>query len=277
MPIKQYKPTSPGRRQASVLDYSEVTRKDPEKSLLRPLKKKGGRNFQGRTTVRFRGGGSRRKYRTIDFKRDKDGVPGVVREIEYDPNRSALIGLVTYKDGEKRYILAPDKLKVGQEIMSGPNAEPVAGNCLPLENIPLGMMVHNVELTPGKGGQLARSAGASIQLAAREGRYALLQMPSGELRRVLSRCRATIGQVGNLDHQNIRLGKAGRVRWKGRRPHVRGTAQNPVAHPMGGGEGRSAGGRHPCSPTGKVAKGGRTRNKHAASNKLIVRRRSKRK
>ncbi|MEW6355750.1 MAG: 50S ribosomal protein L2 [Planctomycetota bacterium] len=276
MPIKHYRPTTPGRRLASVLDLSEVTKNPPEKALLRPLKKKGGRNFQGFATVRFRGGGVRRKYRVIDFKRDKDGVPGVVSEIAYDPNRSSLLGLITYKDGEKRYILAPDGLKVGQAIMSGPTAEPSVGNCMPLENIPLGLMVHNVEISPGEGGQLARSAGATIQLAAREGKYALLQMPSGELRRVLSKCRATIGQVGNLDHQNIRLGKAGRVRWMGRRSHVRGVAQNPISHPMGGGEGRTSGGRHPCSPRGKPAKGGKTRKRHARTDNLIVRRRSKR-
>jgi len=276
MAVRKYKPTSPGRRHGSIQDFSEITRDTPEKGLLKPLKKKGGRNFQGRTTSRHRGGGSRRKYRVIDFKRDKDGIPGKVTELEYDPNRSARIALVTYADGEKRYILAPDRLEVGRTVMSGPQAEPTVGNCLPLDNVPLGMIVHNVELTPGRGGQFARSAGAGVQLSAREGRYALLQMPSGEIRRVLSRCRATIGVVGNLEHQNIKLGKAGRVRWQGRKPHVRGTAKNPVAHPMGGGEGRSAGGRHPCSPTGKPAKGGRTRKKHARSSRLIVRRRSKR-
>lgn len=275
MPIKQYKPTSAGRRLASVLDFSVVTRNTPEKLLVRPLKKKGGRNFQGRITSRHRGGGSRRKYRLIDFRRDKDAIPGKITEIEYDPNRSAMIALVTYKDGEKRYILAPDGAQVGQELMSGPDAEPSPGNCLPLENIPLGMTVHNVELTPGAGGQLARSAGSSVQLSAREGGYAFLLMPSGEIRKVLSRCRATIGAVGNVDHQNVRYGKAGRIRWLGYRPYVRGVAQNPISHPMGGGEGRTSGGRHPCSPTGKLAKGGKTRPKHARSDRLIVRKRSK--
>jgi large subunit ribosomal protein L2 len=258
-----------------VSDFSEITCTKPEKSLLRPLKKTGGRNSHGRTTSRFRGGGHKRKYRIIDFKRNKDNIPAKVATIEYDPNRSARIALLHYRDGEKRYILAPNGLKVNDIIESGDQVEPKVGNTMPLKSMPLGLQVHNVELTPGKGGQLGRSAGTGIQLAAREGNYANLVLPSGEIRKVRVECRATIGQVGNLDHQNISYGKAGRMRWKGRRPHVRGTAQNPVCHPMGGGEGRSGGGRHPCSPTGKLSKGGRTRQKRKASGKFILRRRKK--
>jgi large subunit ribosomal protein L2 len=277
MPIKKYKPTSPGRRFGSVIDYSELTKKKPEKSLLRPKKRTGGRNSHGHTTARFRGGGHKRKYRIIDFKRNKDGIPARVAALEYDPNRSAFIALLHYADGEKRYILAPHGVKVGETLESGAKVEPKAGNTMPLKSIPLGLTVHNVELKPGYGGQLGRSAGTTIQLQAREGSFANLLLPSGEIRRVSVECRATIGQVSNLDHQHVSLGKAGRNRWLGRRPHVRGTAQNPVSHPMGGGEGRSGGGRHPCSPTGKLSKGGRTRPRQKPSNAFILRRRKKRK
>jgi len=277
MPIKKYKPTSPGRRFGSVLDFSDLTKKKPEKSLLRPKKRTGGRNHHGHTTSRFRGGGHKRKYRVIDFRRDKDGIPARVAAIEYDPNRSARIALLHYSDGEKRYILAPNGLKVNDRVMSGTAAEPKAGNAMPLKSIPLGLTVHSVELKPGFGGQIGRSAGTAIQLQAREGGFANLLLPSGEIRRVSIECRATIGQVGNLDHQHVSMGKAGRNRWKGRRPHVRGTAQNPVSHPMGGGEGRSGGGRHPCSPTGKLSKGGRTRQRQKPSNAFILRRRKGRK
>lgn len=275
MGIRKYKPTSPGRRFGSVSDFAEITTTKPEKSLLRPLKKTGGRNSHGHTTARFRGGGHKRQYRIIDFKRNKDGVPAKVASIEYDPNRSSRIALLHYMDGEKRYILAPNGLKVDDRIESGETVEPKVGNVMPLKSIPLGMQIHNVELVPGKGGQLGRSAGTVIQLSAREGKFANLLLPSGEIRKVSVECRATIGQVGNLDHQNIKYGKAGRMRWKGRRPHVRGTAQNPVSHPMGGGEGRSGGGRHPCSPTGKLSKGGRTRDHSKPSSKFILRRRKK--
>jgi large subunit ribosomal protein L2 len=273
MGIKIYKPTSAGRRNSSVNTHEEVTRKAPEKSLLAPMHKTGGRNNQGFTTSRFRGGGNKRMYRIIDFRRDKDGLEGTVASVEYDPNRSCHIALVHYTDGEKRYILAPLGLKVGQKIYSGENAEPRLGNCLPLNKIPTGLEVHNVEMTPGQGGKLVRTAGGVARLAAKEGKWAHLVLPSGELRMVDADCRATIGQLGNLDHANVRVGKAGRSRHRGRRPHVRGTAQNPVSHPLGGGEGRSHGGRHPCSPTGKLAKGGRTRNRRKTSNKLILRRR----
>ena len=275
MGIRKYKPTSPGRRHGSVSDFAEITCTTPEKSLLRPLKKTGGRNCHGHTTSRFRGGGHKRMYRVIDFKRNKDGVPARVATIEYDPNRTSRIALLHYVDGEKRYILAPNGLKVDDRIESGDSVEPKLGNCMPLKSMPLGMNVHNVELTPGRGGQLGRSAGMNIQLSAREGKYANLVLPSGEIRKVSVECRATIGQVGNLDHQNISYGKAGRMRWLGRRPHVRGVAMNPVSHPMGGGEGRSGGGRHPCSPTGKLSKGGRTRGRKKNSTKFIVRRRKK--
>ncbi len=273
MAVKKYKPTSPGRRNSSVNKYEEVTCTSPEKTLLRPLRKTGGRNHHGVTTVRFRGGGHKRKYRVIDFRRNKDGVEGTVATIEYDPNRTCNIALIHYADGEKRYILAPVGLKVGQKVYSGPEAEPRVGNCLELSRIPSGMEIHNIELNPGAGGQMVRSAGGSARLAAKDGRRAHLLLPSGESRMVDSRCRATIGQLGNVEHGNVRIGKAGRKRHMGRRPHVRGTAQNPVDHPMGGGEGRSGGGRHPCSPTGKLAKGGRTRRKRKASNKMIIRRR----
>ena len=273
MAVKKYKPTSPGRRNASVNTREEITCSTPQKSLLRKLRRTGGRNNQGVTTCRFRGGGAKRKYRVIDFRRDKDGVEGTVASIEYDPNRTCNIALVKYADGDKRYILAPAGLTVGGKIYSGDEAEPRVGNCLPLARIPAGMEVHNIEMKPGQGGRMVRSAGGSARLAAKEGKYAHLLLPSGESRMVDIRCRATIGQVGNSDHANVRIGKAGRKRHMGRRPHVRGSAQNPVSHPMGGGEGRRAGGRHPCSPTGKPAKGGRTRRKRKASNKMIIRRR----
>jgi len=275
MPIKTYNPTSPGRRHGSVLDFSELTKKKPEKSLLRPLKKSGGRNNRGRITSRRRGGGHKRRYRLIDFKRNKDGVPAVVNAIEYDPNRSARIALLFYADGEKRYVLAPQGLRVGQTVSSGPDAEPLPGNCKALGDIPMGLQVHNIELNPGRGGQLCRTAGSSAQLTAREGDYAVILLPSGELRRVHVRCRATIGRLGNTDHQNVKLGKAGRKRHLGRRPEVRGTAMNPIDHPMGGGEGRTAGGRHPCSPTSVLAKGGRTRRRNHPTDKFILRRRKR--
>ncbi len=275
MPIKPYKPTTPGRRNMTTADFSMVTRSKPEKSLLAPIKSKGGRNNHGHTTSRFRGGGHKRRYRIIDFKRDKDGDARVV-SIEYDPNRTARIALLEYADGERRYILAPDGLQVGQVVQNGEGAEPKVGNCLPLEKVPLGLFVHNIEIQPGRGGQMIRSAGSAAQVSAREGGYVHLLLPSGEIRRALGRCRATIGHVGNPEHQNVKWGKAGRMRWKGRRPHNRGTSQNPVSHPMGGGEGRRHGGRHPCSPTGVLAKGGRTRRKKKHSDRLIVRSRKRR-
>ncbi|MFN0009399.1 MAG: 50S ribosomal protein L2 [Planctomycetota bacterium] len=273
MPIKQYKPTSPGRRTGSVLDYAEITSTTPEKSLLRGLRKTGGRNNNGHLTRRHRGGGNKRSYRIIDFKRDKDGIPARVASIEYDPNRSANIALLHYKDGEKRYILAPLGLAVGQTLTSGTGSEPLLGNSLALSDIPVGLEIHNVELSVGRGGQMCRSAGSVAQLQAREGDYAIVMLSSGELRKVHIRCRATIGRIGNTDHQNVSLGKAGRKRHMGHRPVVRGTAQNPVDHPMGGGEGRTAGGRHPCSPSGVLAKGGKTRRRNHPTNKFILRRR----
>ena len=275
MGIRFYKPVTPGRRGASVSDFAEITdkKKRPEKSLTVRYKKKGGRNNQGKITARHRGGGHKRLYRLIDFRRDKDGCSAQVTHIEYDPNRSCRIALLEYADGEKRYILAPEGLKAGMSVESGASVEPVVGNCMPLSAIPLGTVVHNVEMQPGRGGQLCRSAGVGATLNARDGRWAQLTLPSGEVRRVPSACRATIGVLGNSEHSSIVIGKAGRNRWKGRRPHVRGTAMNPVAHPMGGGEGRNSGGRHPCSPNGKLAKGGRTRSKKKASSKAIIRRR----
>jgi large subunit ribosomal protein L2 len=276
MGIRQYKPTSAGRRAGSVSDFAECTNPNvnaPEKSLVVPRKKHGGRNNQGVVTVRFRGGGHKKMYRIIDFKRVKDGVPAKVVSVEYDPNRSARIALIQYSDGEKSYILAPIGLKAGDNIMSGPTAEPRIGNCLPLSRIPLGLTVHNVELQPGRGGQICRSAGCSATLTNREGDWAQITLPSGEVRRIVARCRASIGAISNPDHMNISLGKAGRKRWMGRKPHQRGTSQNPVDHPMGGGEGRSKGGRHPCSPRGVLAKGGKTRKKRKPSSKAIVRRR----
>lgn len=277
MGLRRYNPTSPGRRGASVSDFAELTPgAEPEKSLLRPLRRTGGRNNQGRITSRHRGGGHKRAYRVIDFKRNKDGVPAKVASIQYDPNRSARIALLHYADGEKRYILAPNGLAVGTMLVSGAEAPPNVGNCLPMANIPLGLTIHNVEMKPGRGGQLCRSAGTSAVLAARDANWVQINLPSGEIRRVPANCRATIGAIGNADHMNITLGKAGRKRWLGWRPHVRGTAMNPIDHPHGGGEGRTKGGRHPVSPTGKPAKGGRTRNRRKPSNASIVRRRRSR-
>ena len=274
MGIRVYKPTSAGRRNASVSDFADLTPgAKPEKSLLRPLKKRGGRNNQGKITCRHRGGGHKRRYRIIDFRRTKDGIPAVVNSIQYDPNRSARIALLHYTDGEKRYIIAPDGLKQGDRVESGPDAPPTVGNCLPLKNIPLGTAIHNVELLPGRGATMCRSAGTGATLMAREANWAQISLPSGEIRRVPAKCRATIGKVGNSDHMAVRLGKAGRKRWLGRRPHVRGTAMNPIDHPHGGGEGRTKGGRHPVSPTGVPAKGGPTRQKRKPSNQAIVRRR----
>ena len=277
MGIRKYKPTTAGRRNASVSDFADLTEGTaPEKKLLRPLRKKGGRNNQGKITVRHRGGGHKRRYRMIDFTRSKDGVPAKVASIQYDPNRSARIALLHYVDGDKRYILAPDGLKEGDRVESGPEAPPSVGNCLPLKRIPLGTTLHNIEMQPGRGGVICRSAGVGATLMAREADWAQINLPSGEIRRVPSQCRATIGKVGNSDHMNIVLGKAGRKRWLGRRPHVRGTAMNPIDHPHGGGEGRTKGGRHPVSPTGVPAKGGGTRKRRKPSNAAIVRRRRSR-
>ncbi|HPC22075.1 MAG: 50S ribosomal protein L2 [Phycisphaerae bacterium] len=276
MGVKTYKRTSAGRRNSSVNTYEEVTHRlqnRPAKRLLEPLQKRGGRNHHGVITARHRGGGHKRMYRIIDFRRNLDNVPAKVLEIQYDPNRSCHIGLVEYQTGEKRYILAPLGLKAGDTIESGVKVEPQVGNCMPLASIPIGMDIHNIEMNPGQGGKLVRTAGGAARLMAREGNWAVLQLPSGEMRQVRVECRATIGQLGNLDHQNVRLGKAGRSRYMGWRPHVRGKAMNPVAHPLGGGEGRSNGGRHPCSPWGKLAKGGRTRSPRARSNRRILRRR----
>ena len=275
MGIRFYKPVTPGRRGASVSDFAEITdsKKRPEKELTCRFKKKGGRNNQGKITALHRGGGHKRLYRFIDFRRDKDGVLGTVTHIEYDPNRTCRIALVQYADGEKRYILAPEGLKAGSTVESGPVLEPNVGNCMPLGVIPPGTVIHNIEMQPGRGGQLCRSAGVGATLNAREGRWAQVTLPSGEVRRLPSSCRATIGVLGNSEHSSIVIGKAGRNRWKGIRPRVRGTAMNPFAHPMGGGEGRNSGGRHPCSPTGKLSKGGRTRSRKKASSKAIIRRR----
>lgn len=276
MGVKIYKRTSPGRRNASVNDYAEITHKHknrPVKSLLEPRRKTGGRNHHGKITSWQRGGGNKRMYRIIDFKRNKDDVTAQVLEIQYDPNRSCHIALLQYADGEKRYILAPLGLKAGQKVESGQRVEPNVGNAMPLSGIPVGMDIHNIEMTAGQGGKLVRTAGGVARLMAREGDWATIQLPSGEMRMVRAECRATIGQLGNLDHQNIRLGKAGKSRYLGRRPNVRGKAMNPHAHPLGGGEGRSNGGRHPCSPWGKLAKGGRTRSPRKVSNRFILRRR----
>ncbi len=271
---KHYRPYTPSRREMTTADFEEVTRTQPEKSLVRPIKRTGGRNHHGRITSRFRGGGHKRRYRVIDFRRrDKEGVPAKVATVEYDPNRSARIALLHYADGEKRYILAPDKLTVGTTIVSGPESEPETGNAMPLRFIPVGAVVHAVEMVPGKGAQLARSAGTSIQIQGRDGSYVTVRMPSGELRRLHGECYATVGSVGNSDHKNIVLGKAGRSRWLGRKPHQRGRAMNPVDHPHGGGEGRSTGGRPPVSPWGQQAKGLKTRNKRKVSSRFIVRRR----
>jgi large subunit ribosomal protein L2 len=270
VPVRKYKPTSPGRRFMSVSTFDEVTKTEPEKSLVEPLKKSGGRNVYGRITRRHQGGGHKRLYRKIDFKRTKDGVPAKVAAIEYDPNRSARIALLHYADGAKAYILAPARLRVGATVESGPNADIKPGNALPLTNIPTGTVVHNVELKPGRGGQMARSAGAGIQLVAKDDGHGVLRLPSGELRRVPLTCRATVGQVGNVEHENITGGKAGRSRWKGKRPSVRGVAMNPVDHPHGGGEGKQKG-KHPTTPWGVPTLGKRTRRKHKDSDKLIVR------
>ncbi|HTF88217.1 MAG TPA: 50S ribosomal protein L2 [Planctomycetota bacterium] len=275
MPLKSYKPTSPGRRHGTVHDFAEITRSTPEKSLLRPLPRTGGRNNNGHITSRRRGGGNKRMYRVIDFKRDKDGIPAKVATIEYDPNRTAHIALLHYIDGEKRYMLAPVGLTVGQQVMSGHGAEPLPGNTLLLADIPVGLEIHNIELHPNKGGQLVRTAGNTAQLTAREGSYAAILLSSGEIRLIHLTCRATIGRIGNLDHQNLKLGKAGRSRHLGIRPSVRGTAMNPVDHPHGGGEGRTKGGRHPVSPTAVPAKGGRRRRKNHPTNQFIVRSRHK--
>ena len=275
MGIKKYKPTSPGRRGMTVSTFEEITTAQPEKSLLQPLKKNGGRNNEGHLTMRHQGGGHKRMYRVIDFKRNKDGVPAKVATIEYDPNRTANIALLHYLDGEKRYILAPIGISVGDVLVSGPDADIKPGNALPLANIPVGTVVHNVEMRPGNGGQIARSAGASVQLMAKEGKYAILRMPSGEMRMIGINCRATIGQVGNADQENINLGKAGRNRWLGVRPANRGVVMNPVDHPHGGGEGRSPVGRNPVTPWGKPALGTKTRKKKKASSKLIIKRRGK--
>ncbi|GAB6932360.1 50S ribosomal protein L2 [Calditerricola satsumensis] len=276
MGIKKFKPTSPGVRQMTVSTFEEITTDKPEKSLLVPLKKHAGRNNQGRITVRHRGGGHKRMYRIIDFKRDKDGIPGKVATIEYDPNRSARICLIHYRDGEKRYILHPVGLKVGDIVMSGPDADIKVGNALPLEKIPVGTTIHNIELKPGKGGQLVRAAGAAAQVVGRDGDYVIVRLTSGEIRKIHKNCRATIGQVGNLDHENITLGKAGRARWLGRRPAVRGSAMNPVDHPHGGGEGKAPIGRkHPVTPWGKPTLGYKTRKKNNPSDKFIIRRRKK--
>lgn len=276
MAIKKFKPTSNGRRNMSVSSFTEITTDTPEKTLLAPLSKRAGRNNQGRITVRHQGGGHKRQYRLIDFKRDKDGIPGRVATVEYDPNRTANIALVHYADGEKRYILAPKGIQVGQEIESGAEADIKTGNALPLENIPVGTIIHNVELKPGHGGQLARSAGAEAQILGREGKYTLVRLSSGEVRLVLSTCRATIGQVGNIEHELIRVGKAGRSRWLGKRPSVRGSVMNPNDHPHGGGEGRSPIGMpSPLSPWGKPTLGYKTRKRNKPSNKYIVRKRKK--
>lgn len=276
MAIRKLNPTTPGQRHRSVSAFDTITKSEPEKSLLAPLKRKGGRNNNGRITTRHQGGGHKRRYRLIDFKRDKHGIPARIAAIEYDPNRSARIALLVYADGEKRYIIAPDKIEVGQTVTSGPDAAPDLGNCLPLSNIPLGTQVHAIEMKPGKGAQLARSAGTYAQLTAREGRYANLKLPSGEVRLVPVTCMATIGQTSNPEHMNIEIGKAGRSRWLGIRPKTRGVAMNPVDHPMGGGEGKASGG-HPKSPTGVPAKGYKTRKKNKASDQFIVRRRKAKK
>ena len=272
MAIKTFKPTSPGMRFKTALDFAEITSSRPEKSLTKGITRSGGRNNEGHETVRFRGGGHKRLYREIDFRRDKHGIPAKVASIEYDPNRSARIALLVYADGEKRYILAPVGLTVGQSIMAAEKAEIVPGNALPMKSIPLGAMIHNVELKPGFGGQFARSAGTAAQVMAKEGKYVTLRMPSGEMRMVLAACWATVGQVGNVDHGNVSVGKAGRTRWAGKRPHVRGTAMNPIDHPHGGGEGKTKGGRHPVSPWGQPTKGYKTR-KNKRTTRFIVKRR----
>ena len=276
MGIRIYKPTSPGRRNSSVNDFAELTTDRPEKTLCKRVGKNGGRNHSGKATVRFRGGGARKIYRVIDFKRNKDGVPATVASVEYDPNRSCFISLLQYQDGEKRYILTPNGVTVGDVLESGAVCEPKVGNCMPLASIPTSLEVHNVEMTAGQGGKLVRGAGGAARIMAKEGDWVTLILPSGEMRTVRKECRATIGRLSNPDYQNIRIGKAGRMRHRGKRPHVRGKAQNPVDHPLGGGEGRSNGGRHPCSPTGVLAKGGKTRSPRKISNARIIRRRKNR-
>ncbi len=273
MALKSYRPTTPSRRFMVIPAYDEVTKSKPERSLVESRKRTAGRNFAGRITIRHRGGGHKRKLRTIDFKREKIGIPANVTAIEYDPNRSARIALLQYADGEKRYILAPVGLKPGTKVMSGPEAEPVPGNALPLAKIPLGLFIHNIEIEPGRGGQIVRTAGSSAQLMAREGQFAHIRLPSGEVRMINVKCMATIGQIGNLEYSSIHEGKAGRKRWRGIRPTVRGVAMNPVDHPMGGGEGRTSGGGHPVSPWGKLAKSGKTRFKRKTSSRFIVSRR----
>lgn len=273
MGIRKFKPNTPGTRYMSVSTFDDITKKKPEKSLTVSLKKSGGRNNLGRITVRFRGGGHKRKYRIIDFKRDKFGIPAEVIAIEYDPNRNCRIALLEYEDSEKRYIIAPEGLKVGDKVMSGPKSDIKVGNALKLKDLPLGSTIHNLELKPGKGGQVGRSAGSALQLVAKEGKYAQVKLPSGEVRMFLLECMATYGSVGNSEIENISLGKAGRSRWLGRRPHVRGVVMNPVDHPMGGGEGRTSGGGHPVSPWGQKSKGLKTRKKKNPSNKYILKRR----
>lgn len=274
MAIRVYKPTTNGRRNASVIDYKAVLTTDkPEKTLCKRIKKSGGRNNHGKVTVRFRGGGARRIYRIIDFKRTKDDMPATVQSIEYDPNRNCFISLVQYADGEKRYVLSPEGIKVGAQIESGQSVEPKPGNAMPLASIPVGVEIHNIEMNPGQGGKLVRTAGGVARLMAKEGDWATVVLPSGEMRMIRKECRATVGQLSNGDYQNVKIGKAGRKRHMGKKPHVRGKAMNPVAHPMGGGEGRANGGRHPCSPTGVPAKGGKTRNPRKTGGKRIIRRR----
>jgi len=275
MPSNMYRPTSPGRRHQSASDFSEITRSEPEKTLTVPLKKRAGRNNQGRITVRYRGGGSKKKYRLIDFKRDKEGIPARVTSIEYDPNRSARVALLCYKDGEKRYIVAPSLLKVGDVVVAGEKAPLRSGNSLPLRLIPEGSPIHNIEMVKGKGGQLVRSAGGSAQLLSKEGGYAQVKLPSGEIRLIHLECRATFGGVGNVEHENTQIGKAGRSRQLGRRPRVRGVAMNPVDHPHGGGEGRSGPGRHPVTPWGKPTRGKKTRKVRKPSDRFIIQRRKK--
>ncbi|HEY7923595.1 MAG TPA: 50S ribosomal protein L2 [Vicinamibacteria bacterium] len=272
MPIKQYNPTSPGRRFVTTLDFSELTKKAPERKLTEPLRRSGGRNNKGRITVWFRGGGHKRRYRVVDFRRDKKNVPAKVAAFEYDPNRSARLALLHYVDGDKRYILAPEGLKLGQTVVAGDSADILPGNALPLKLIPAGTMIHNLELRLGKGAQLVRSAGAAAQLVAKEGDYAQVKLPSGEVRQVHAECVATVGQVGNIEHKNVSLGKAGRKRWLGKKPHNRGVSMNPIDHPHGGGEGRTSGGRHPVTPWGKPTKGAKTRN-NKRTQRFIVKRR----
>lgn len=275
MGIRSFRPTSPGRRFYTVSDFADITRDEPERNLVEPKHSTGGRNHYGRTTSRFRGGGHKKRYRVIDFKRNKIGVPAKVAHIEYDPNRTARIALLHYGDGEKRYILAPDGLKQGETVISSRHADIRPGNCLPLLYIPAGTMIHNVEMKRGRGGQLVRSAGVAAQLMAKDGDYAQVKLPSGEVRKIHVLCRATVGQVSNLEHQNISLGKAGRTRWLGRRPHNRGVTMNPVDHPMGGGEGRTSGGRHPCSPWGQLAKGLKTRKNKRTDSMIVKHRKAK--